>query len=177
MVARTDETLVAAARRGERWAEEELFGLVRAFARHVCGKSAGASLPEVDWEDVAQEAGRRFFAVGLDRFKLGGPVKIYVYAFVRSAYLQMQRSAWRRRRREDAAAPAIDEPGQAADPETRTLLHGILKRLSAECRELLGQLYFDGATYAELAAGLGLADSSLRARTSRCLKKARDIVS
>ncbi len=164
---------IQAARRGESWAEEEIARLIRIFARHVCGANRLAGIPELDWEDVAQEAGHRFFTTGIERFRSGNSGRSYLYAFVKRAYLHLSRGAWRRKQREQKVEPADNEP---PNPEVRTVLYGILERLSDSCRTLLQRLYFDGAPYNELAGELELAESSVRARASRCMRKAKDLV-
>ncbi len=167
-------SLIEAARRGERDAEEEIAQLIRSYSRHVCRSGASSNMPDLDWEDVAQEASRRFFAVGITQFRPGGPVRSYLYSIVRTTFLELVRRTWRRQQREEQAAITPPPPD---NPETQTLLHSILSRLPELCRELLQRLYFDGATYAELSLELNLAESSVRARSSRCLGKARDFVS
>ena len=101
-------------------------------------------------------------------------MRSYLYTIVRTTFLELVRRTWRRQQRE-AENPI--EPPPPSNPETQTGLHRILARLSEVCRELLERLYFDGTTYAELAAEMNLAESSVRARASRCLGKARDLVS
>lgn len=167
-------SMIAAARDGDPRAQEEIVQLMRSFARHVCRGRWEGSMPGADWEDVAQEASHKFFTVGIERFLAGGPERSYLYAIVRRTYLQLSRSAWRRRQREETG----EALGHGApNPETRTTLHRILSRLSDTCRELLARLYFDGADYSELAAELRIAESSVRARASRCLKGARELAS
>ena len=175
--ARTDSVMTAA-RNGERWAENALHDLIRSFARYVCDRGAAGDLPELDWEDVAQEASRRLFTVGLQRFRSGGSERSYVFTYVKTTYLQMSRGAWRRIRREQANVAGEESGASGAsgeDPEVRTHVHGILSRLSETCRDLLSRLFFDGAMYADLAGELGLAESSVRARASRCMAKAREL--
>lgn len=168
--------LLEEAARGARPAQEEVMRVLRAYARHICRGRGPGGAPDLDWEDVAQEAGRRMFAVGLERYRSGSPVAAYLYAYVKTAYLHLARGASRRLRREESAEVA--EPASLApNPETQTMLHSILARLSRECRELLARLYFDGATYGDLAAETGLVESSVRARASRCLGSAREVVS
>ena len=168
------DTLIEAARHGERDAEEEIAQLIRAYSRHVCRSGASSNMPDIDWEDVAQEASRKFFAVGIKQFRPGGPVRSYLYSIVRTTFLELVRRSWRRKQREEQSTIM---PAPPDNPETQTLLHRILSRLPEVCRELLARLYFDGATYAELAVELNLAESSVRARSSRCLGKARNLVS
>jgi RNA polymerase sigma factor (sigma-70 family) len=169
-----DETvsLVEASRRGEEWAQEEIMRLIRSFARYVC-RSAGAG-PEPEWEDVAQEAARRFFTSGLAHFRTGGPERSYIYTIVKAARIQIYRSMSRRSRRESAVAREDTTPPAA---ETRTLLFRVLARIPDTCRELLERVFFDGASHADLAQELGLAESSVRSRLTRCLQRARELVS
>jgi RNA polymerase sigma factor (sigma-70 family) len=172
MVAAGNQPLIAAARQGESWAQRELAELIRGYARHVCWGTGPGGDAGLSWEDVAQEASRRMFTVGFEQYRAGGPERAYVYAIVRSTYLQMGRSARRRRAREEGGT-ALGAAGE--DPERRTLLFGILTRLDEACRHLLERLYFDGANYAELASELNMAESSVRARSSRCMGRAREI--
>lgn len=167
--------LLEQAAQGMRPAQEEIMRVLRAYARHVCRGRPPAGAPDLDWEDVAQEAGRRMFAVGLERYRSGSPVAGYLYAYVKTAYLHLARGASRRLRREEQAE-VYEPPSVAPNPETQTVLHDILGRISQECRELLSRLYFDGVTYGELALETGLAESSVRAKASRCLGRAREFV-
>ncbi len=166
------ESLIEAAKGGAAWAERELAELLRGYSRHVCRGTGPGGDAGLSWEDVAQEASRRVFTVGLERYRPGGPERAYLYAIVRSTYLQMARGARRRQAREEGGT-ALGTAGD--DPERRTLLHGILARLDGACRHLLARLFFDGAGYADLAIELNLAESSVRARASRCLGRAREI--
>jgi len=164
-----DLSLVEATRRGESWAQEEVMRLLRSFARYLC---AGAREGEPDWEDVAQEAARRFFTSGLARFRPGGPERSYLYSIVKASRIQLYRSMSRRARRESAVAS--EEPVRPV-AETRTLLYRVLSRISGSCRELLERVFFDGASHSELAGELGLEESSVRSRLTRCLQAAREI--
>lgn len=160
--------VMEAAQRGERWAEEEITRLVRQFARHVCrGSGQGA---EPDWEDVAQEACRRVFSGALESFRPGGAERSYLYSIVKATRIQIYRSASRRQKRESAV-----EIEDRIEPraERQTLLHRILSRLPQACRELLQRAFFDGASTAELSQELGLAESSVRSKLTRCLQQAR----
>ncbi len=167
--------LIEAAQRGERWAETEIVGLIRSFAKQICHTwGTGESVAGPEWEDVAQEAGRRFFAGSLHNFIPGGPERSYLYSLVKATRIQIYRSLRRRAQREADSEPP---GGSAGDPEARTLLHRILKRLPEACREILQRTFLDGAATAELARELGIAESSVRSRLTRCLQKARAVVS
>jgi RNA polymerase sigma factor (sigma-70 family) len=152
---------------------------IQAFARHLCRGSYGSASGSLDWEDVAQEAGRRFFSSGLDGFRSDATLaslKSYLYTIVKATRIQHYRSTSRRRRREEATS--IDGPSMApAVAESRAFLERILGRISTECRELLERSFLDGATNADLAAELGLAESSVRSKLTRCLQRARALVS
>lgn len=150
--------------------------MIRGFARHVCGndlRSAGA--PEIDWEDVAQEASRRFFAAGIRQYG-GGNERSYVFRIVKSTWIQLARGASRRRAREKvAAAEALSDLPRSEEGVLKAAVAGVLARLDAACRELLERAFLDGAPYAELAAAAGLAESSVRAKVSRCIRRAREL--
>ena len=168
-------SLIEAARAGERWAEEEIIRLIGVFARHLCRGSGTPESPVPEWEEVAQEASRRFFAMRLHRFPADGPLRSYLYTIVKGTRIQLHRSMARRLRR-DAVALPDSEGGAGSVAETRTLLFRILRTLPDSCRGLLERLFFDGASHAEIASGLGLVESSVRSRATRCLQKAREQV-
>lgn len=160
--------IIEAARRGEAWAETELLRIVRGFARHACRGGA-----DPDWEDVAQETCRRLFAGALQAFRPGGPERSWLYSIVKATRIQLHRSNSRRARRDEAAVLA---PADSGRPESRTLLHQLLQRLPENCREVLARAFFDGATPRDLAAELGLVESSVRSRLTRCLQEARRLL-
>jgi RNA polymerase sigma factor (sigma-70 family) len=161
--------LFAQALEGSRSAQHEIDAIIRRIAKAVCrGKGPGGA--DVDWEDIAQEASRRFFAVGLHQFRGHGSEEGFLYAIVRSTVLQAARRAARRRDHERLGeheeVAAAHNPGTAVDVRT------ILRKLPAECAWLLEQVFLQGIPYAELAAELGMLDSSVRVRVSRCLRRA-----
>ncbi len=162
-------SLIAALRSGDKKAERGILDLIEGFSRYLC-RVHGSGEP--DWQDVAQEAARRFFMHDVHQFRPGGSLPGLLYSIVRGTRIQLYRSQARRKRREAVASP---EPAGAPDPEKRTLLHRILIKLTPVCRELLERSFFDGASAQDLAAELGLAESSVRSRLSRCLAVAREI--
>ena len=159
---------------GDRSAQTELCDLARAFARQICRGGGPPGAPDVAWEDVAQESLRKLLSGGLDRYRATGSPKSYLYTIVKSTMIAMSRSARRRAAREEASAhgptatPA--HPGHAIE------VHQILAMLSGDCRALLERAFLHGATYPELARDLGLEESSVRAKLSRCIRKARLMV-
>ena len=163
--------LFGRARAGDRSAEAEISDLTRAFARLICRGGGPSGAPDIGWEDVAQESLRKLFSVGLDRYRGTGSEKSYLYTIVKSTMIAMSRSARRRRAREEAMArpeaAAPSSSGQRLDVE------GILGRLSGECRALLERAFLHGEPYPALARALGIEESSVRAKVSRCIHKAR----
>ena len=160
------------ARRGDRAAQAEIDETIRRIARAVC-RRGGPGGAEVDWEDVAQEAGARFFSIGLHQFSGKGSEEGYLYAIVRSTVLQAARRASRRRNREQ---PLVREdltpphnPGHEID------VRRLLVKLPPECARLLEQVYLHGVPYSEIAAELEMLESSVRVKVTRCLRKAMDI--
>lgn len=167
---------IEGARRGEPSAVREIATLIRGFARYLSGtdlRSAGAS--EIDWEDVAQEASRKFFAAGIHQYR-GGNERSYVYTVVKSTWIQLVRSALRRRGREkQVAADALTEAPRPPEAVMKATVERILARLDGSCRELLERAFLDGVTYPELSAAMGLAESSVRSKVSRCIRRAREL--
>lgn len=141
------------------------------FARHIC-RSGSSMSAEMDPEDLAQEAARRFFAVGLEQYRGGGSEGSYLYSIVKSTLVQAARTRTRRRKREDVVAP-VDE-AQVENPDPKLEVGLLLRRLGDACRELLQRVFLDETPYPQLAADLELAESSVRAKVSRCLRKARE---
>lgn len=126
----------------------------------------------MEWEDIAQEAGQRVFTVGLRQFRGTGSFEGYLYAVVRSTVLQSARSAGRRREREKKADLVQTAP---ADPATGLDVRRLLSRMSEECGRLLDLVFLRGVPYDRLAAEMDILESSVRAKVSRCLRKAMDI--
>jgi RNA polymerase sigma factor (sigma-70 family) len=158
---------------GDRQAQAEIVQVIRSLARAAC-RNGGPGGTDCDWEDVAQEASQRFFAVAPGQFRKPGAERSYLYAIVRSTVLQMVRRRSRRRAREEAAAPEAEIIH--ADPTPRLELGAILRHLSHECARLLRRVFLDDEPYAELATELGMLESSVRVKVSRCLRQAREAV-
>lgn len=154
---------------GDSSAQEELAGEIRRIARAVCrGKGPGGA--DVDWEDVAQEASSHFFAVAIHQFRKRGAETSYLYAIVRTTFLQILRSSSRRRDRENQAPPP-ETPRH--NPDTGIDVRRLLSRISSECADLLERVFLHGEAYSALAAELDMLESSVRTKVSRCLRRAR----
>jgi RNA polymerase sigma factor (sigma-70 family) len=175
------EEAMTAAQNGDAWAEERLVGEVRSLSRIVCTKGQAPEMGGLDWEDVSQEAGQRLFSVGLQRYRGDGSVRNYLYSIVKVTMLQMLRSATRRRAREQVAADEEREPffpaqrNDSDDPTAeRVSVRQVLAALAPECQELIEAMFLNAATYRQIAKETGLAESSVRSKLSRCLRRARE---
>jgi len=157
---------------GDAAARSQIVDVIRQLARAVC-RGGGPGGAAVDWKDVAQEASRRFFTVGLRRRTKRGSERSYLYTMVRSTVLQIVRSEARRRRREESAGEEV--AGQNHDPEAGFDVRAILAAISEDCGHLLKSVFLQGTTYAELAGDLDIPESSLRVEVGRCLREARDV--
>jgi len=174
------EEAMAAAQRGDARAEELLAGEVRSLARIVCTKGQVPEMGGLDWEDVSQEASQRLFRVGLSRYRGDGSARSYLYSIVKVTMLQLMRSATRRRAREqvvsDEEAASFSPAGKGEESSTmeRVSVRQILGALAPECQELIEAMFLNGATYRQIAEETGLAESSVRSKLSRCLRRARE---
>jgi len=157
---------------GDPSAQSEVASILRRIARAV-SRRGGPGGAEVDWEDVAQEAARRFFTTGIRQYRGEGSEEGYLFAIVRSTVLQHVRSAERRRRRERDLVRS--EPDPPRPPDSGFEIRRILMSLSPECADLLRRVFLEGVSYPELAEELGMLESSVRVRVSRCLRKAMEI--
>lgn len=168
------------ARRGQASDAAELAAIVRVLAERIARSGRGPALDGVDWEDVAQEATLRLLSTSAT-YRGSGSVQGYVYTTVKTCLLQGLRGHRRRRRREREsarAAPSSEGNANAADAasrhEGRRELEEVLGALGPECRTLVEQVFFLGTSYARLAAEAGQAESSIRAKLSRCLRRVRE---
>jgi RNA polymerase sigma factor (sigma-70 family) len=167
--------LFEAAAAGDPRAVAEVQGIVRAFARSICRGGSLPGAPELDWEDVAQEALRKLLALGLRQYSGRGTERSYLFSVVKATLIEMGRSAKRRHARETAALP--NGAPSPHDPSGSIDLAAILAALPGDCRNLIERAIFEDVPYADLAAEMGIAESSVRARLCRCLQRARAIAS
>lgn len=160
---------------GDPGATDRLHQLVRDFARQVCRGGGPPGAPGIDWEDVAQECGRKLLAGGLERYRGAGSERSYLYSVVKATVLEMARAASRRRRREEISLP--DGPIPAADPDAPLDVRSLLSALDPACREIITRVVLQDEPYAEVARDLGMVESSVRSKLSRCIARARQIAS
>jgi RNA polymerase sigma factor (sigma-70 family) len=154
---------------GDSSAQDEIAAEIRRIARTICRRQGPGGI-DVDWEDVAQEASRHFFAVAIHRFRKRGAERSYLFAIVRTTFLQILRASKRRRDRENTAPPP--EP-RRHDVDAGMDVRNLLSRISEECSKLLQRIFLHGETYGALAAELDVLESSVRTKVSRCLRRAR----
>jgi DNA-directed RNA polymerase specialized sigma24 family protein len=77
--------VIESARNGQSWASDEIMRLIRELARYVCGGRSIPGAPEIDWEDLAQEASRRFFQKGIHQYQGTGSERAYPRSTGKSA--------------------------------------------------------------------------------------------
>lgn len=154
---------------GDASAQESIAETIRRIARAVCTRGGPGGATE-DWEDVSQEANRRFFSVAINQQRKPGSEESYLFAIVHSTFLKALRAASRRRDRELHSA---SQPTELPNPDLQIDVRWILARLSDECANLLDRVYLHGDSYSALAAELDILESSVRTRVSRCLKRAK----
>ena len=160
------------ASRGDTTAQSEIHLIMRRIARAISSRGGPGGV-DLDWEDVAQEASRRFFSLGIRQYRGVGTEESFLFGIVRSTVLQIVRSAMRRRQRET-------DPGSLGAVVVRPTEHRIdaqliLGRLDPECARLLERVFLHDVPYPALADELGIQENSVRVRVSRCLRKAMDV--
>ena len=161
-----------AARRGDRESVAELDALVRGIARRLVDSRTESILRGVEWQDVAQEALVRLVH-GEAEYAGTGSARGYVYRTVKTALLQTIRGVKRRTARNEAYSESVEVPEDDRLVAKRAS-EEILAAMSDECRELVERALLFGVSFAELAKEAGMAESSIRSRLSRCLRRARE---
>jgi DNA-directed RNA polymerase specialized sigma24 family protein len=159
--------------RGAPAAQKEIVDMIRQLSRAACARG-GMATTELDWEDVAQDASRRFFAAGIQQYRKAGSERSFLYTIVRSAMIQMIRSEARRRVREEAAIQQRFVPPHNPTPKFDVVK--ILGLISEECRTLLTRVFLRGEPYSALADDLSILESSVRTKVTRCLRRARQTI-
>ena len=163
--------LFQAARLGDESAQAEIHRLIREHARALCERSGPWGDPSFDWEDVAQEVSRKVLNGAAESYRGEGSESSYLFSAVRATMISLGRSGERRRRREEAAG--WPEVLSAAGRDETRALRAVLDSLSNSCQDVVVRVFFYGASYSQLSQEFGLAESSVRAKVSRCLQRAR----
>jgi RNA polymerase sigma-70 factor (ECF subfamily) len=148
---------------------DEHGGALLLFARqHV------ASL--ADAEDTLQEGFVRFWR---SRGRVRDPLP-YLYSCVRTAAMDLRRSAQRRHRRESRAARPADEAwfdGSAGVADRREAIETALEELPVEQREALVMRTWGGATFQQIGEALGVSSKTAAARYSDACERLSDLLS
>jgi RNA polymerase sigma-70 factor (ECF subfamily) len=146
----------------------------------------------LDPEDVLQEAFQAARA-RYPAFKAQAALAAYpwLYGIVRDCYHRQ----WERHTREcrdvqhelpwpdgssvqlglGLVAPGTSPSDAAAHEEQRRRVLGVVQVLSADDKDLLAMRYWEGFSFAEVAAVLGVAEEAARMRHARALKRFKDL--
>jgi len=152
----------AACRTVERWAWEIVY-------------YRGFRVGRDEVEDVVQEAvGRIWRVTSAPGFTLQVSLRAYVQKTAAALAID------RLRRRRPSVEIGDDLPSAEPDPYERLLasdlraqLYWTLQQLGDRCREIIRRHFFEGEPYAELAAGAGCAEATMRVHMFNCMKEAR----
>ncbi|MBK8974822.1 MAG: sigma-70 family RNA polymerase sigma factor [Planctomycetes bacterium] len=175
-----DRALVAAALRGELPAIEELAYRLRCVPRIVSAWNVrlGRPLDAHDLEDLAQDV-----TVVVLR-KLGdyagrAPFEAWVCRICRLELLNGVRRKLRRRVAIDVATdelPAVAGPESDAAIADAELLHGALERVGGVEAEMIRIKHFEGLTFEEIGARLGLSANTAKTRYYRGMVRLESIL-
>lgn len=175
----TDDDLIAACRRGDARAWNEL---VDRYERLVYSIPLNNGLSRDDAADIAQTT-FTILLQSLDNLHAGSRLAPWLATVAR-------RHTWRlaRRRRREPVHPTADlaeEPalhGSVMPDEDRSFrtawLHDGLAHIGERCRALLLALYFDDdqPAYDEIAARFGMRVGSIGPTRARCLARLREVL-
>lgn len=164
------ETLVARAQEGDARAFEQLIrthlGVVRRYARAHAPR-------EEDADDLAQDALLKAYR-SVRQFRYQCAFSTWLYAIVRSVFLDAAKSRAGRERAHEASARESSDPDTA--PGADELLHReqdrarvwrALRQLPVEFRGALVLFDVEGKSYDEVAAIEGVAVGTVKSRLSR----------
>ena len=173
-----DETeLVERARRGDHEAYAELVHAYQAIAFRTAFLIAGGA---TEAEDAAQDGFVKAWRA-LGRFRPGAPFRPWLLRIVANEAHNRRRSTGRRTRlalRAAAAEPSGDAaPSPEAsllDGERRTELLAAVNDLPDDQRMVIALRYFAGLSEDEVAETLGIAQGTVKSRTSRALERLRE---
>jgi RNA polymerase sigma-70 factor, ECF subfamily len=168
----TDETLVLAAQSGD----PEAFALLVARYRRVVFAYAYARLRDrEETEDVAQEVFIRAYQ-SLGRLRAGGRWEAWLMRILRN----LCHDTLRRKRVRKTEPLDVSWLDDGTPPETRALENDRRRRMAEAIAELpekyqvpLTMHYMSGCTYRQVAAALGLPESTVVGRMSGALRRLR----
>ena len=163
VVQKPDETLVEAAIDGDAESFTELcrryYPAMVAIAHSVLGDRHLA-------EDAAQEAFAKA-AAKLPQLKRKSQFAGWLAAICRNEARDMSRHADGPRAGDEPATA----PGQSDRDEAVEAVRGAMSRLSASARELVFLRYYDGLSYEQISAVLGISEQAINGRLRRAKKK------
>lgn len=170
-----EKELIRRAAQGEARA---LHQLVEEHARHLFGTACAMMGRTADAEDVVQET--LLAAVrGIGKFDGRSSLRTWLVAI-----LIRQAALWRRRRGrpmgqldELAPPPAPSPPRHTAAADAQMDVGQMLQTLSPEHREVLVLREYEGMSYEEIAASLGLPRGTVESRLHRARQQLRSRLS
>jgi RNA polymerase sigma factor (sigma-70 family) len=172
-----ESELVERARRGDHQAYGELVHAYQAIAFRTAFLIAGGA---TEAEDAAQEGFVKAWRA-LGRFRTGAPFRPWLLRIVANEAHNRRRSAGRRVNLAVRAAAAESSGGAAPSPEASVLeaerrdeLLAAVNDLPDEQRIVVALRYFAGLSEEEVAETLGIAQGTVKSRTSRALERLRE---
>ena len=172
-----ESELVERARRGDHQAYGELVHAYQAIAFRTAFLIAGGG---TEAEDAAQEGFVKAWRA-LGRFRAGAPFKPWLLRIVANEAHNRRRSAGRRAHLAVRAAAAEPSGGAAPSPEAsvvdaerRDELLAAVNDLPDDQRVVVALRYFAGLSEEEIAETLGIAQGTVKSRTSRELERLRE---
>ena len=172
-----DEELVAAAKRGERDAYEEIVRRHQNIAFRTAWVITGSA---ADAEEAAQDAFVKAWRA-LPRFRAGEPLRPWLLTIVANEARNRVRAAGRRERltlrvaeerRPGGAVPSPEAP--LLDFERRDELLAAVAALPEHDRQAIACRYFLELSEEETAAALGCPRGTVKSRLSRALDRLRE---
>ncbi len=128
------------------------------------------------WDDVLQDVRLEVTRLlGAGKFRGESSLRTYLWQVVSHTCLDQLRSLsrwqWAELEELDNGAAAIAGPRMAADHEDRDLVQRVMRKVSADCREMWSLIAM-GYSYREMSERLSVAEGTLRVRVLRCREKA-----
>jgi len=167
------EWLQACAERGD----EQAFA--RVVARHLQLVYSWA-LRQTGNPHLAEEAAQAVFTIlarKAVRLPAGTVLAGWLFTTTRYVARQLLRDEFRRQRREERFAVMISPESTSPPPDDSAiaaLLDGALASLGQTDREAVLIRFFDGKSFAEVAAALGTSEEAAKKRVQRAVEKLRD---
>jgi RNA polymerase sigma factor (sigma-70 family) len=184
-LAHTDAELLKRCRRGDQAAWEQM---VDRYQRLIYAIPRRAGLTEEQCEDVFQDVFITLFEK-VNEIEQPDRVRSWIVTTAKFKTWAVVRGAKNIRSPEtaeemEAEMTAIADPAPLADDqlielEQQHLIRTALMQLEERCQKILSMIYLrvQAASYAEVAAEIGVGETSISPLRSRCLKKLEKILS